>query len=125
MIACIVLVSLALTWLAKETDWMRVRLLVGIECIPLEYERKSWEDLSHTQPERYQPNFMRMNNGTEHFSPLCGWDWLKNTMHVIPEYKIYLAIGGCRYNMNIKKDSVLKAVMRANHLTKKQKLAYV
>jgi len=99
--------------------------MVGEPIAQIEYKRKSWDDLKDSQPMRYQPNFMRMNNGTEHFAPICGWDWLLNTMHVIPEYKIELNTGGVRYNMTIKKDSVLKDVMRVNKLTKKQKLAYI
>jgi len=36
-----------------------------------------------------------------------------------------MAIGGVRYNMHIKQPSIIKDIMKANKLTKKQKLAYI
>jgi len=123
MIAAIIITGMALYWLARETRWFTIRLLVGCEPVIIEYERKSWKELEprgKISMKQY-PFWLCF---PEHMTPLCGLDWLNNTMHVIPEYKIYMAIGGCRYNMTIKKDNVLKDVMRVNRLTKKQKLAY-
>lgn len=88
MIATIIIVSLALGWLGKETDWLTVRLLIGAEAVIIEYQRKSWEDLEpRGRLNKQYPFWLRF---PEHMAPLCGLEWLRNTMHVIPEYKIEL-----------------------------------
>lgn len=45
---------------------------------------------------------------------------------MLADYKpqVELAIAGVRYNMTIKQPAIIKDVMRVNHLTRKQKLAY-
>ena len=124
MIVTILIVSLAFYWLLYETDYLRVRLLCGAYIQIIEYQHQSWEEIEpkiKSMPDRFKPFWYKY---PEHMHPLCGMDWLENTQHAIPEYHFYMTIGGCRYTMNIKKDNVLKDVMRVNHLTKQQKLAY-
>lgn len=126
MIPSLIVIGIAFIWMLKESDFLRVRLLVGnVPELELPLERKSWEDILEDKPSyRYLPNFLRMNNGFEYFAPLCGWDWLRDTMHVIPEPKVEMQIGGVRYSMTIKQPTIIKDVMRVNKVNKKQKLAY-
>lgn len=119
MIATSIIIGVALLWLAYETDYMRVRLLVGK--LAVVYERKSWGELKPWIITKHHPFWLRH---PDNMSPLCGLAWLENTMHVIPEYKIELNTGGVHYKMNIKTHSILKEVMKANRLTKAQRLAY-
>jgi len=116
----IILIILGFIWLLYETDYLRVRLLVGIETKPIEYEYMSWEDVKtryfYGLPSRQTP-FWYAN--PEHMEPLCGLAWLENTMHVIPEYRIELDFGGNKYKMTVKEPKVLKEIVKVN--TKKHK----
>jgi len=96
MIATIIIVSLALAWLLAETDFMRVRLAVGIidTC-----QRKSWEELKPWNPNKQFPFWVRFPNS---MSPLCGWDYVLNTMHIIPEHKLELITATARYTIGRK-----------------------
>jgi len=119
MIATILIVSIALAWLGYETDGMRARLPVG--AYPELIERKSWDELKPTSNLNRYPFWLRHPGN---MAPICGWDWLEQTMHIVPEYKIELNTYGVRYQMTVKKDSVLSQVMKANKPTKQQRLAY-
>ena len=123
MTAAIVIISLALYWLGYESRWLTIRLLVGCDAVIIEYARKPWEELE-PRGKISLKNYPFWLCFPEHMHPLCGREWLENTMHVVPEYNIYMAIGGCRYNMTVKQEGILKQVMKANKLTKKQKAAY-
>ena len=115
MIATIAILTLALYWLLRETDYMRIRLLIGAWYVPVEYRRATWDKL---KPYKNLPNFMRMHG----YDPLCGWDWLKNHEHVLPDYSLYLAINNVRYTMTFGEsatDGMLTEVMKVN--TKKHK----
>ena len=116
----IIIIILAFIWLLLESDFMRVRLPVGDDYIPPIYERKSWDELKPFNPTyKKHPFWLVCPNN---MSPLCGWDWLKNTMHIIPEYKVELALAGVHYNMSIKSEGILKEVMKANKIKKPKKV---
>jgi len=93
MITTAIIVSLAFSWLAYETDWLRVRLAVGIidTC-----QRKSWLELKPWHPNRQFPFWVRFPSV---MSPLCGWDYILNTMHIIPEHKIELITDTAKYTI--------------------------
>lgn len=111
-------VILGLAWLGKETNWLTIRLLVGAEHTE---QRKSWNELGagSITTRKTDPGWLRWPGNQ---APLCGWDWLKNTMHIIPESRIALELNGVRYKMTIKKCDVIKDIMRANKI-RKRKLA--
>jgi len=114
---------LVFSWLLVETNFMRVRLQVGCSIIGVltpEYERMSWEEVvSKYMPtaNKYQPFWYKY---PANMSPLCGLDWLENTMHIIPEYRFELKMNGNRYDMRIKDLSILKEVMKVNKLSRKE-----
>ena len=60
----------AFAWLGYESDWMRVRLMVG--------------DLA--------PNWLAFDwsKWKQYMEPICGWDWIQNHYHPTPEYKVVL-----------------------------------
>ena len=142
MLATIIIITLALTWLFYETDFMRVRLLVGEPAKPKYARYKAYNALTkrkfydgralhegNNYPEGYSPNgepeyIVVLNPGIDNI--LCGWEWLNKHCASMVDYqpKVEMAIGGVRYNMTIKQPAIIKDVMRVNHLTRKQKLAY-
>jgi hypothetical protein len=113
MIATIVIVSLALVWLGYETRWMRVRLLTGAAYTPPQYEYKTWDELELWRlPERYQPFWLKH---PDNMLPLCGWDYLKNTMHVIPDITMSLYFGnGYRQTFRLLKPELMKQIIKIN-----------
>ena len=143
MIPAIIIISLAFFWLLVETDYMRVRLLVGAISKPkyaryevynfLKSRKPSWNDKPIYEggnlPEGYTPNgepkyTIILSPGIDNV--LCGFDWLNEHCASMVDYqpKVEMAIGGVRYHMTIKQPAIIKDIMRVNHLTKKQKLAY-
>lgn len=115
MIDLIITMLLAFTWLLYETDWMRVRLPVGILPEPIKYQTKTWEELKPWNPTlKHYPMWVVYPSN---ISPLCGWDWLKNTAHIIPQYHIELNFGtGYKQTINLKapSQSIIKEVMKVN-----------
>ena len=81
MIATIIILSLAFTWLGYETDWMRIRLVVGIESLP-----PNWLLFDWSKWKRYM-------------IPICGWEWIKCHHHPTPEYKIELIAPSSKYTI--------------------------
>lgn len=96
----VVLFAFGLTWLCYETDFLTVRLLSGK--IANSEVRKSWADLQNnllSVPDRYKPFWYKH---PEAMQPLCGLDWLENTMHIVPEYKFEINAWGVRSKIALK-----------------------
>jgi len=110
MIATILIVSLAFYWLLLETDWLRIRLLYGAIAQIIEY-RKSWEELKPHDIKKNHPFWMRF---PEHMEPLCGWHWLEETMHIIPDYKIELIGTGYKTTIRSQSTEALRDAFRVN-----------
>ena len=111
MIALLATILMALNWLLYETDWMRVRLVAGIEVPSNGHKFKSWDQLKP-----WNPNFRQYPMWLTHpdnMVPLCGLAWLENTMHIIPECRIELNHSGVRYNMTIKEAAIMRSVVTA------------
>ena len=104
MIPALAIIILALAWLAHETDWLRVRLLAGPAAVwVLDAEtRAAWDTFDWSDWGTRQSGF---NNGhygwlwslKEWKVPICGWEWIKQRNHIIPEYRIEFNVYGCRY----------------------------
>jgi hypothetical protein len=142
MIPTIIILLGALYWLLKETDWLRIRLLVGEPVKPKYARYKAYNALTkrkfydggalhegNNYPGGYSPNgepeyIVVLNPNITDI--LCGWEWLDKHCAAMVDYqpKVEMAIGGVRYSMTIKQTAIIKDVMRVNHLTRKQKLAY-
>ena len=114
MVYSIILVAIAFYWLLKETDYLRVKLPIG--AIPVieiaEPIYKTWQELAPNsyQVKHWHPFFIRH---PEFMNPLCGLDWLENTMHIVPEYKIVLEHSGVKHTMTIQDPSIIKNVVSA------------
>ncbi len=137
MIATLCFIALVFLALMKETGWLRIRLLVGADKPP-KYARykvynsltakKYYHDSIHNgdnYPADYSPNGepeynIVLNPGIDNV--LCGWEWLNAHVADCVDYKpeVFMNIGNVRYTMLIKQPSIIKDVMRVNHLTKKQ-----
>lgn len=110
MIPSIIVILSAFYWLLRETDYLRVRLLVGSDIPPIIIERISW-DVCQSRYSR-----LKLSCGVE--EPLCGWDWLMNNTHPIPQAIFDLNTGGVRYHFNIKDTVILKDVLLATKYNK-------
>lgn len=105
------IILLAFYWLLRETDYLRVRLPVGCPSISVPPEmRQSWDIITRNTKAKNLNNFV---TDPYTYTPLCGFDWLNNREHVIPEYKIELQHGGVKHNMTIKDPSIMKQVVQA------------
>jgi len=129
MILSILTLIPGIIWLLYETEWLRVRLPIGKAAEQPQGRYVSWNDIENQiqyLPDRFKPFWIKHRviiktiRGLNHqilgaaMQPLCGWDWLLNREHIIPEYKIELALDGIHYQMNVKSDSILAEVMRVN-----------
>ena len=107
MIATIIIILIALYWLGIESNWLTIRLLFGIDTD--KHERKTWDELKPCKVYKNHPFWLRHPSN---MSPLCGWDWLEKTMHVVPEYKIELSQPGYKSTMTIRDCEIIKDVFR-------------
>ena len=101
MFISICMMVLAFTWMLLETDYLRIRLPIGK--IPDNVKRQSWTELKQlakSLPDKLKPFWLKY---PENMIPLCGIDWLENTMHVIPETKIELV--NCVHHYTIKSNN--------------------
>ena len=98
-------------WLAYETDWMRIRLIVGAIPPVLEYPTKTWEELKPYPIKKTDQTWLRFPGI---MSPLCGWDWLTKTQHIMPEYRIELVGESYRTTITSSNAQALKDAMRVN-----------
>ena len=100
MLTALWIITVFFTWLILETDFFTIRLYMGT--IPDHSIRKAWADLkadAEHLPARYQPFWLKF---PENMSPLCGLEWLENTMHVIPEYKFEIFAYGLHSTITLK-----------------------
>jgi len=102
----LILIVIAFIWLGYETDWMRVRLLVGVQSSE---HRKSWLDLKPYTTKKTDPFWLRW---PEIMEPMCGLKWLEETMHIIPEYKIELISPGCKQTIRSESVPALRDAFR-------------
>ncbi|MFA5153239.1 MAG: hypothetical protein WC554_11810 [Clostridia bacterium] len=139
MIATILIVSLAFYWLLRETDYFRIHLIRG--AIPVKAKAyaayKAYSTLSRKKtyevpiytgdniPDDIEAEGFRTYNivlspGVDNV--LCGWDWLNQHVADLENYnpKVYMSIGNVRYDMVIKDPSIIKDIVRVNHLTKRE-----
>ena len=138
MITTIILLALAFGWLLWETDYLRVQLYIG-KLTPKYARYKVYNKLSNRKPTYGDTLLYEGDNYPADYSPngepeyyillspgvkgvLCGYDWLNEHCANMVDYKpqVFMTIGNIRYNMTINKPSVIKDIMKANHLTRKQ-----
>ncbi len=108
MIMALFVIVTAFLWLLHETDCLRVRLPVG-ETEPV--KRESWEVLkriAESIPERQKPYWLKHPESP----PICGWNWIETTMHVVPECKIQLISETARYTIRSQNAAALRDAFR-------------
>lgn len=126
----------AMAWLLIETDFLRVRLLVGKEAPKLFAQYKVFTGLKtrkvYDVQIRHGANYpltecrtgplytIVFNPGIT--EPLCGWQWLDQHCADLVgfAYKVDLQIGTVKYKMIIKKAGIFAEVMKANKALAKQ-----
>ena len=93
MIATLTIIILAFAWLGYETDWMRVRLPIGLNLLPnwLSFDWSSWK---------------------KYIEPICGWEWIQNRYHPTPIYKVELITEHAHYTIHSHSTSALRDAFR-------------
>lgn len=134
----LLLLLLAFYWLGHETKWLTVRLLVGkyidyhkAVSVATLYDnwihdtfqkRISWQVVQNiychgsprTLPFWYKYSVPHsFSEFTATMQPLCGWEWLENTMHVVPETTLAVTYKGVTHTMTIKNPCIIKDVVEA------------
>lgn len=106
MIGFITTIILAFTWLAYETDWMRVRLPCGRQVSVVNQEIH---------------NIMLIRNRfkiSEVVSPICGWAWIIAHQHDLDNWRatIELRINGSTHRLSLKPESkgIIKEIIKVN-----------
>lgn len=145
MIMTLLTIALAFYWLLRETDYLRVRLLIGADKPPKYARYKAYTALTkrktnleflhkgNNYPEGYTPNgepeyTIILNPGID--DVLCGWDWLDKHCADLVDYtpKVDLKLGGVSYSMTIKpagiEQGVMDKVMKVNKLSKQERNKY-
>jgi len=106
MIPSLIVITLALTWLLYESDWLRIRLLIGAATPanktirlyrhkgrgPVGFSRNETAYLSRRTDVIFSPAI------TE---PICGWEWLLNHNHPLVEYQIQITAWNCKNTIHL------------------------
>ncbi len=131
MIAALIVIALALAWLALETNLLHVRLPMGVSAPLTQEVRRPWYtfdwDSWVIDPRSINVRYNLEQNPERILkdwkTPLCGWDWITGREHIIPEYDVEFSVAGCRYKMHLnstdKAAKALSQVMKVN--TKKHR----
>jgi len=110
MIPCLIVITLAFTWLLYESNWLRIRLMYGAisqgKTIKL-YRIRHNEQVGITNDESTitQPHYGSkkhlhlLNVGIA--EPITGWDWILNHKHPIVEYRISIQAWGCKHSIHL------------------------
>ena len=139
MIPTILAIILSFYWLLRETDFLRVRLQIGADKIEPPKPARYVAYNSMTKKKHYTVELRTGSNVEEPdgptytvvfnpgiTEPLCGWDWLDKHVGDLVDYqpRVQMAIGGVQYDMTIKASGVMDQVMRANKLSKQERIKY-
>lgn len=135
MIATYAIIGLALAWMFWELRfWLRDGLIIGKTetkyaryqvCNALRNHKAAFKIQGGNLPEGQSPNGeplydIVLSPGVDNV--LCGWDWLNQHCADMVDYQphVTMNIAGVRYNMTVKQPAILKDVMKANKLTKRE-----
>ena len=124
MIATILTVSLALYWLLRESDWLRVNLMTELCQIGA---CSDWrlQDSQVTDDMKIELRRAWFSNNGDKYSkildshlldgqPLCGWGYAYQFRDFKPEYKIELIDGTYKQTMQTDNIAILRDAFRVN-----------
>lgn len=121
MVGLIIWLVICLTWLLYETDWMRVRLPVGIIGeLSCEWRLADNQVTKDMRQELIDTWFSRNGDKQSHMirchleigSPLCGWGFAYQYRDFTPEYKIELIAPGSKYTFRTESIPILRDAFR-------------
>ena len=120
MIGLIIWLVICLIWLLYETDFMRVRLLVGSQCQIGECCNWRLPDSAVTKDMKQELISKARGNGklhnlgefSLHMVPLCGWGYAYQYKNFEPEYKIELIAPGSKYTFRTQSIPILRDAFR-------------
>ena len=114
----LIITGIAFVWLGYETDWLRVRLLVGnaldIGACSL------WRLADNQVTDDMKRELIGKRNGKRRtpgefgdgFTPLCGWGFAYQYKDFKPEYKIELFTEKAHYTMRTENVNILRDAFR-------------
>lgn len=111
----LIIVGLAFIWLGYETNWMRVRLFVGIAiktgaCCDWKLSDSRVTDIMKRK--LYDLSFGKARRSWGEFKdwiePLCGWGYAYQYKDFKPEYRIELISEHAKYTMRTESVSILR-----------------
>ena len=119
MIATIIIVGLAFIYLGYESDWMRVRLLIG-EAIELsaccEWRLQDTQVTKDMKQELFDRAWGKVGNAWGYFKeyhpPLCGWGFAYQFRDFQPEYKVELITEHSKQTMRTQSIPILRDAFR-------------
>lgn len=118
----IIWLVICFTWLLYETDWMRVRLPVGFQC--LIGDSCDWRLVDSAVTDFMKDELVNLslsNNGKKlhnrgefcyHIPPMGGWGFAYQYRNFTPEYKIELIAPGSKYTFRTQSTSILRDAFR-------------
>lgn len=136
MLGLLIVMPIVFYWLLRETDYLRVRLMVGDSVAPKYARYAAYQILGARKPggsgayhrgDNYPPDFSP--NGEPEYkivlSPgidnvLCGWLWLDKHCadHVDYTPTVQMDAHGVKYSMTIKSPAIIPDIVKANKVTK-------
>jgi hypothetical protein len=107
MIIALFCIGIALAWLLKETNLLRIHLPVGAE---IKVKRESWDLIKSRLriPDKQAPFWYKHPESP----PICGWNWIETTQHVIPETKIELVTETAKFTIKSDNAAALRDAFR-------------
>lgn len=111
-------------WLGYESNWMRIKLLVGIPFKPAIPCTR--EEIIKLRRELFPAPTIRNKWPLGSYiwggvmEPMCSWEFIRDHKDFNPEFNIELVFPGVRYNMIIQAPAILNKIMKVNRFTKKQ-----
>ena len=119
MIGLIIWLVICFTWLLYETDFLRVRLLIGVQCQAGECCDWRLPDSAVTgdmKQELFDKAWSKTNSAWGYFkdyhNPLCGWGFAYQYKDFEPEYKIELIAPGSKYTFRTQSTAILRDAFR-------------
>ena len=133
MFSCITVTSLALLWLFYESDWLRLRMLVGPVLTSCPWLAQSGLNLTRQdfgyEVESWKSIKTYMGPGIT--TPLCGWDWIEGTLHPKGDCEVTITAWGvtstATFN-NVEDAKLMKdyftAALKPNKIQRKELTAH-
>ena len=120
METCLFVIALALLWLFRESDWLRLRMVVGAVVTSCPWAPHPTHRLCYQWFDRDGKPTNAAGQGSitltrENFkgypfspgidTPLCGWEWIEGRPHPRADYRITIVAWGITHRIALANDN--------------------